>query len=43
MKKEETGFSTKLIHSGEPRPGVNGAVTMPIFQNATYEYGGEAP
>lgn len=32
---------TKLIHAGELRPRVNGAVTLPIFQSATYEYGGE--
>jgi cystathionine beta-lyase/cystathionine gamma-synthase len=32
---------TKLIHAGELRPRVYGAVTLPIFQSATYEYGGE--
>ncbi|MCC7529197.1 MAG: aminotransferase class I/II-fold pyridoxal phosphate-dependent enzyme [Candidatus Melainabacteria bacterium] len=32
---------TKLIHAGELRPRVHGAVTLPIFQSATYEYGGE--
>lgn len=32
---------TKLIHAGELRPRVAGAVNLPIFQSATYEYGGE--
>ncbi len=32
---------TKLIHAGEMRPRVHGAVNLPIFQSATYEYGGE--
>lgn len=32
---------TKLIHAGELRPRVLGAVNLPIFQSATYEYGGE--
>lgn len=34
-------LETKLIHAGELRPRVGGAVTLPIFQSATYEYGGE--
>jgi len=32
---------TKLIHAGELRPRVAGAVNLPIFQSATFEYGGE--
>jgi len=31
---------TKLIHAGELRPRPHGAVSMPIFQSATYEYAG---
>jgi cystathionine beta-lyase/cystathionine gamma-synthase len=31
---------TKLIHAGELRPRPQGAVSMPIYQSATYEYGG---
>src|SRR5256885_13945494 len=27
--------------AGEPLPRIAGAVQMPIFQSATYEYGGE--
>ena len=34
-------FETKLIHAGEPEPRVDGAVVMPIFQTAMFEYGGE--
>lgn len=31
-------IDTRLIHSGEPVPLIEGAVMMPIFQSATYEY-----
>lgn len=34
-------IETKLIHSGEPDPRVMGAVSMPIFQTAMFEYSGE--
>lgn len=34
-------IETKLIHAGEPDPRVMGAVSMPIFQTAMFEYGGE--
>ena len=34
-------FDTQLIHAGELEPRVLGAVAMPIFQSAMYEYGGE--
>lgn len=34
-------IETKLVHAGEPRPRIDGAVEMPIFQSATYEYRGE--
>jgi cystathionine beta-lyase/cystathionine gamma-synthase len=35
-------LETQLVHAGEPRPRIDGAVEMPIFQSATYEYHGEA-
>jgi cystathionine beta-lyase/cystathionine gamma-synthase len=35
-------LETKLIHAGEPDPLIYGAVSMPIFQSATFEYSGEA-
>ena len=31
-------IDTKLIHAGEPRPRIAGAVEMPIFQSAMFEY-----
>ena len=35
-------IETKLIHSGEPSPRIEGAVSMPIFQSATFAYRGES-
>ena len=34
-------FDTKLVHAGEPRPGILGAAVLPVFQSAMFEYGGE--
>src|SRR5215475_11573478 len=31
-------LDTKLIHAGEPSPRIQGAVSMPIFQSANFEY-----
>ena len=42
MEKMVKGLETKLIHSGEPSPLIEGAVSMPIFQSATFEYRGES-
>ena len=42
MKKTYKHLETKVVHSGEPDPRIEGAVTMPIFQSATFEYRGEA-
>jgi cystathionine beta-lyase/cystathionine gamma-synthase len=41
MEKRDHQIDTKLIHSGEPSPLIEGAVSMPIFQSATFEYRGE--
>jgi cystathionine beta-lyase/cystathionine gamma-synthase len=41
MTKGYQRIETKLIHAGEPEPRVDGAVIMPIFQTAMFEYGGE--
>ncbi len=38
---ERQRIETKLIHAGEPRPRIAGAVVMPIFQTAMFEYAGE--
>jgi cystathionine beta-lyase/cystathionine gamma-synthase len=35
-------LETKTVHSGEPDPKINGAVAMPIFQTAMFEYSGES-
>ncbi len=34
-------IETKVIHAGEPAPRIMGAVSMPIFQSAMFEYAGE--
>jgi len=34
-------IETKLIHAGEPKPRILGAVSIPIFQSAMYEYAQE--
>jgi len=41
MAKIYKHIDTKLIHAGEPEPRILGAVSMPIFQSAMFEYGGE--
>lgn len=41
MKKDSLRLETKIIHAGEPEPRINGAVSMPIFQTAMFEYSGE--
>lgn len=41
MSDFPTRIETKLVHAGEPMPRIAGAVEMPIFQSATYEYAGE--
>jgi cystathionine beta-lyase/cystathionine gamma-synthase len=38
---ETTHIDTKLVHAGEPRPRLGGAVALPIFQTAMYETRGE--
>src|SRR5271156_2129676 len=40
MGELKQGLETQLIHAGEPSPRIEGAVSMPIFQSSTYEYGG---
>jgi len=34
-------METRLIHAGEPRPRIEGAVSIPIFQSSTFEYAGQ--
>ncbi len=41
MSNEAADIETRVIHAGEPRPGIGGAVSLPIFQSSTFEYSGE--
>jgi len=41
MKRHDHSIETKLIHAGEPSTPILGAVSMPIFQSATFEYAGQ--
>lgn len=41
MKNLHHHLDTKLIHAGEPQPRIEGAVSLPIFQSAMFEYAGE--
>ncbi|MCA9795969.1 MAG: PLP-dependent transferase, partial [Candidatus Eremiobacteraeota bacterium] len=34
-------LDTRLVHAGEPRPRIEGAISMPIFCSANFEYAGE--
>jgi cystathionine beta-lyase/cystathionine gamma-synthase len=36
-----SNIQTKAVHAGEPHPLIEGAVAMPIFQSATFEYVGQ--
>jgi len=42
MTRNSHRLETKLIHAGEPEPRIEGAVSIPIFQSAMFEYGDEA-
>jgi len=41
MAKLPQHLETKLIHAGEPKPRIHGAVSIPIFQSANFEYADE--
>jgi len=38
MAKLPQHLETKLIHAGEPNPRIQGAISIPIFQSATFQY-----
>jgi cystathionine beta-lyase/cystathionine gamma-synthase len=42
VNKFSRRLDTLLIHAGEPSPLIEGAVSIPIFQSATFKYRGEA-
>lgn len=35
-------IDTQLIHAGEPKKRIQGAVSLPVFQSSTFEYSGES-
>ena len=37
MTRRDGSIDTQLIHAGEIRPGIEGAVALPIFQSANFE------
>ena len=39
MSSAKQDLQTQLIHAGEPRPPIEGAVVMPVFQSATFASG----
>ena len=41
MTEPKRRIETTLIHAGEPKPRIMGAVSLPIFQSSTFEYGGQ--
>ncbi len=41
MNHHPKHLDTKLIHAGEPRPGIRGAVSMPVFQSSTFSAEGD--
>jgi len=41
MANRKHRIETQLIHAGEPRPLICGAVSLPIFQSSTFEYAGQ--
>ncbi len=41
MKTGNRHLDTRLIHAGEPKPPIEGAVSMPIFQSSTFAAEGE--
>jgi len=41
MASRTTGIATRLIHAGEIKPRICGAVSLPVFQSSTFEYAGQ--
>jgi cystathionine beta-lyase/cystathionine gamma-synthase len=41
MQDDKDRIETRVIHAGDPRPRVGGALTLPIFQSAVFEHKGE--
>ncbi|HEY6065499.1 MAG TPA: aminotransferase class I/II-fold pyridoxal phosphate-dependent enzyme [Thermoanaerobaculia bacterium] len=41
IERDGRRLETRIVHAGEPHPRIEGAVAMPIFQSAMFEYAGE--
>ncbi|MCH9650971.1 MAG: PLP-dependent aspartate aminotransferase family protein [Deltaproteobacteria bacterium] len=41
-KKTKPQRNTLLVHAGEPKPRIGGAVVLPVFQSSTFEYDGQS-
>src|SRR5205814_1886887 len=41
MNRTFKHLETKVVRAGEPSPRIEGAVVMPVFQSAMFEYAGE--
>ena len=39
--KQYQRIETQAVHAGTPHPRIAGAVSMPVFQSASFEYAGE--
>jgi cystathionine beta-lyase/cystathionine gamma-synthase len=42
MTSASRRIETEVVHAGEPHPRIAGAIAMPIFQSAMFEYTGES-
>ena len=42
MSNDSHHLETRLIHAGEPKPAIRGAVNVPIFQSSTFEFSEES-
>ena len=43
MDLKKSGMNTRLVHAGEPRPLIEGAVSLPIFQSSTFQTRSDEP
>ena len=41
LSEQTRRLATRAVHAGEPEPRIEGSVSMPIFQSATFETAGE--
>ena len=41
MAHDETHLATQVVHAGEPKERIEGAVNLPVFMSSTFEFSGE--